>query len=210
LANGQPCDGGASELGAGGQGAFTRVASTDNVPGALRDYMVAHASSDAAEPPTGFFSRKRASVFMTDVGDDGIPFSADYGVIKFSPFISKLAGCAMALALLGIYFLTASPIVSKKATGLPPLESDLAAATTAPTAVGNGQTQSADVQRSELSLVPEVAGIGDGAWAQLVVACGGDAARAGLVINGVVAADPGLRVQSHEAIVRALAVVKRT
>ena len=203
----RPCDGndpGPSIRPAVNSG-FMTVSNDPGLSG-IRDLLVAQSAADSAEPPPPFFERKRRGVFMTDATEDGTPFSADNGVIRLSPFVKELIACAIAFSVLAAYFLLGGPIPAKRSTrSASPLR-------LAPTA-SPGVTQ--DVDRNvasqpsarSASELPHVAE--DAAWSQLVVACSGDAARAGAVINGVVAADPSLSTHSREALVRALAAVKR-
>ncbi len=163
--------------------------------------LVASAEAEVLPEPTTPAERRRRVVFLNNVSETGTVVSSETGKLGISPLFTKLAACAGALSLLGFYFLLSPPIVSTRKAVAEPLRdpaADEAVLSPPPARV--------------LSLVSEpvpAAPDAPGTWSELVLACGGDAARAGAVINGLVAADPALRSDSVEAVARALSVVKR-
>ena len=140
-----------------------------------------------------FHLAARPITYLTDVSADGELISKKLGPVRPSQYVQRaglaLGGLAVLLAtVLSILVLRGTPAQRNVASTSVP------AATEPPVPVVDQGT------------TPQVGQQG-ASWSDLVLATGGDPARAAAVISGVVAADPSVPPHSNEAIARALKLV---
>lgn len=155
--------------------------------------------------------RKRRAVFLTDVDPKGELISAETGPVRLNPMLTRVGAAVLVLAALMAYFVLGAPSLPRRR-----------AVSTQPAPAGSMDTPGSAVVATSgpapaPAAFPGVAPAVPAAeshppegrsWACLVQTCGGDAARAGAIINGIVAADPTVAAHSEEALVRALKLVR--
>lgn len=145
-----------------------------------------------------FHLTSRPLTYLTDLSHDGELVSMTAGPVRPSQYVQRAGQVLGALAV--VFFTLLLILVFRRS---PEPASGLVAPPSPAVQVTSPAVATA-VQSS-----PSDAEIAPPTWSDLVVATGGDPARAAAVISGVVAADPSVPPQSNEAIARAFKLVSR-